>query len=72
MTTIARQASGSALLAAVFLSVLTARRLGIASIGGAGGGLDVLLLFAGVCCGGAAVIIVLLHGPARATNDRGE
>lgn len=65
MTTVARRALGSALLAAALLGGLVARQLGITSFGGAASGLDALLLLASVCFGTAAAVIFLLRGPTR-------
>lgn len=65
MTTIARRALGSALLAAALLGALVARQLGIVTVGGAGNGLDALLLLAGGCLATAGAITFLLRAPAR-------
>lgn len=65
MTTIARWASGSALIVAALMGAFTARQFGSVPGDGAASSLEALLLLAGVCFGGSAAILLLLYGSAR-------
>ena len=65
MTTIIRRALVSGGVAAVALTWLAARRLGIFQTDGTERAVDVLLLFAGICFSSAASIMFLLCKPVR-------